>query len=290
VKLLKEIQEARLLINDEVGVRAYATAVAAIAAYPYKISGPREILAIPGCDVKIANLFVEWSNTGQIKAVEDLAKDPDLKILKSFHQIWGVGSLTAREFLYDKGWRDLDDIVEFGWSSLTRVQQIGVKFYEEFLDLIPRREVESIAARIHRHAVKVRDSGIQSMIVGGYRRGKESCGDVDVLISHPDETQTLNLINDIVLSLEDEGWITHTLLLSLVSTNRGQQTLPFRGIRSGHGFDTLDKALVVWQDPKWPEKASELQTNPSVKNPNIHRRVDIIVAPWRTVGCAVVGW
>jgi DNA polymerase IV len=290
VNLLKEIQEARLLTNDEVGVRAYATSVAAIAAYPYKLSSPREVLAIPGCDVKIANLFVEWANTGQIRAVEDLEKDPDLKILKMFYKIWGVGSLTAREIYYDKGWRDLDDIVEFGWSSLTRVQQIGVKFYDEFLDLIPRIEVERIAATIHQHAVKVRNSGIQSMIVGGYRRGKEACGDVDVLISHPDETQTLNLINDIVLSLEEEEWITHTLLLSLINSKREQQTLPFRSLRYGSGFDTLDKALVVWQDPEWPDKARDLQSDPDVKNPNIHRRVDIIIAPWKTVGCAIVGW
>jgi DNA polymerase IV len=290
VKLLKEIQEARLLTNDEVGVRAYATSVAAIAAYPHKLSSPREVLTLPGCDVKIANLFVEWSNTGQIRAVEDLENDPDLEILRLFYKIWGVGATTAREFYYDKGWRDLDDIVEFGWSSLTRVQQIGVKFYEEFLDLIPRLEVERIAAIIHQHAVKVRNSGIQSMIVGGYRRGKEACGDVDVLVSHPDESQTLNLVNDIVLSLEDEDWITHTLLLSLTNTNREQQTLPFRSLRHGSGFDTLDKALVVWQDPERPGKARDLQSDPDVKNPNIHRRVDIIIAPWKTVGCAVVGW
>ncbi|KAH1505679.1 hypothetical protein KXV52_001807, partial [Aspergillus fumigatus] len=26
------------------------------------------------------------------------------------------------------------------------------------------------------------------------------------------------------------------------------------------------------------------------RNPNVHRRVDIIISPWRTVGCAVLGW
>jgi DNA polymerase IV len=136
----------------------------------------------------------------------------------------------------------------------------------------------------------VRDSGIQSIIVGGYRRGKEACGDVDIILSHPDEAQTLNLVTDIVASLEEENWITHTLLLSLNNTHRDQQTLPFRGLRGGHGFDTLDKALVVWQDPVWPTKTQDLARDGKAKNPNVHRRVDIIIAPWRTVGCAVVGW
>ncbi|KAK5007907.1 hypothetical protein LTR28_004679, partial [Elasticomyces elasticus] len=292
--LLKKIKLARLLTNDEIGVRAYSTSIASIAAYPYKISNPREILALPGCDVKIANLFVEYANTGHVRAAEDAENDEELKVLRLFYEIWGVGAQTARDFYHTRGWRDLDDIIEYGWSSLSRVQQIGVKFYDEFLDPIPRSEVERIAATVHRHTAKVRDEGVQSLVVGGYRRGKEACGDVDVIVSHPDEKQTLHIVNDIVSSLEDEGWVTHTLLLSLHSTNRNQQTLPYRSSSSsstgGHGFDTLDKALVVWQDPAWPDKAADLARNPKAKNPNIHRRVDIIVAPWRTVGCAVAGW
>ena len=299
ISLLKKIKLARLLTNDEIGVRAYSTSIAALAAYPHKVSNPREILALPGCDAKIANLYIEWSNTGTIKAVEDIEADEDLQVLRLFYDIWGVGASTAREFYYDKGWRDLDDIVDYGWKSLSRVQQIGVKFYDEFLDLIPRAEVEGIAKVVHRHACKVRDEGVQSLVVGGHRRGKEASGDVDIIVSHPDEKKTLGLVGDIVNSLEDEGWITHTLLLSLHSTNRGQETLPFRTGGGGHGFDTLDKALVVWQDPHWTDDDAEssatqpLQTDDAKhkkKNPNIHRRVDIIISPWRTVGCAVLGW
>jgi DNA polymerase IV len=52
----------------------------------------------------------------------------------------------------------------------------------------------------------------------------------------------------------------------------------------------LDKALVVWQDPVWATKEADLNANPKARNPNIHRRVDIIISPWRTVGCAVTGW
>jgi DNA polymerase IV len=290
IELLKKIKLARLLTNDEIGVRAYSTSIASLAAYPHKLSSPREILRLPGCETKIANLFVEWKNTGVLKAVEEIEASEELAILKLLYEIWGVGATTAREFYYDKGWRELDDIVEYGWSTLSRVQQIGVKYYDEFQDLIPRAEVEEIGRIIHQHAVKVRDAHMQSLIVGGYRRGKEASGDVDIIVSHPDESKTLDVVNDIVSSLEQEGWITHTLLLSLNSTHRGQQTLPFRTGGGGHGFDSLDKALVVWQDPNWPSKEQDLAIDPKAKNPNIHRRVDIIISSWRTVGCAVVGW
>lgn len=56
------------------------------------------------------------------------------------------------------------------------------------------------------------------------------------------------------------------------------------GTSARTGFDTLDKALVVWQDPNFKP------TEDSPNNPNPHRRVDILISPWKTVGCAVLGW
>ena len=291
IVLLKRIRTARKLIGDEIGVRAYSTSIAALAAYPYKLSVPREVLKLPGCEGKIASLFVEYANTGRLQAVDEADGDPEMKILKLFFDIWGVGASTAREFYRDKGWKDLDDVVDFGWRSLSKAQQIGVKFYDEFQDLIPRAEVEHVGRVVHSHAVKVRNSEIQSLLVGGYRRGKMACGDVDVILSHPDQSQTLNLVNDIVDSLEDEGWITHILTLSLNGTKRDQKNLPFRGgSHGGHSFDSLDKALVVWQDPTPPRDPVGSSTSPQTKNSNPHRRVDIIVSPWRSVGSAVLGW
>ncbi|KAJ4369461.1 hypothetical protein N0V86_009296 [Didymella sp. IMI 355093] len=288
---LKKIRTARTLIDDEIGVRAYSTIIAAIAAYPYKLSHPREIAQLPGCDEKTAVLFVEWKNTGKIQAVEDYEDDESMKVLRSFYDIWGVGAKTARHFYYNNNWNELDDIIEFGWNDLDRVQQIGVKYYDDFLDPIPRAEVEHIADIVRQHAVKLRDDRITVTIVGGYRRGKQASGDVDMIISHPDLESTAGLVREIVESLETDEWITHTLLMSLTNTQRGQHALPFRSTKGhGVGFDTLDKALVVWQDPVWPTREQDLEANPKAKNPNIHRRVDIIVAPWRTVGCAVMGW
>lgn len=298
---LKSIRLARILTGDEVGVRAYSTAIAAIAAYPYRITHPKEILQLPGCDAKIANLWIEWKNNGEttVAAAADAEQDETLRILRTFYDIWGVGATTAREFHLDRGWRDLDDVIEHGWHSLTRVQQIGLKYYDEFKAGIPRLEVERIAAVIHTHANHLlRDhpgGPVELALVGGYRRGKPFPGDVDLILSHRALAATANLVDALVRSLERAGCITHTLLLSLHNTARGQSVLPYRAASTmigpkSVGFDTLDKALVVWQDPDWPTRDADLAADPKAKNPNPHRRVDIIVSPWRSVGCAVAGW
>lgn len=293
IEELTKIKLARILTGDEIGVRAYSTSIASLAAYPHLLSHENEILALPGCDHKIAALFHEWrTSDGHIRAVTDIDTDPALSVLRLFYEIWGVGATTAREFYYDHGWRDLDDIIEHGWKSLSRVQQIGVKYYDEFQLKIPRAEVLSIAAIIHSHGQRVTDAHLESILVGGHRRGKPASGDVDLILTHRDEAQTYNLVSRVVKSLEESGHITHTLSLNLTNTKRDQQPLPLAPIGGGggHGFDTLDKALVVWQSQEWPSRTADLAADPKARNPNPHRRVDIIVSPWRTVGCAVQGW
>lgn len=297
---LVKIRKVRELTLDEIGVRAYSTSIAALAAYPYELRTPVEVLSLPGCDTKIANLFVEFRNSvnGKLEAADVLDSDPAISTIYQFYNIWGVGAKTAREFYYQRQWRDLDDVIEHGWNHLSRVQQIGLKYYDEFSAGIPRAEVAEIAKTIHRHANLVRPGceydgqGIECIIVGGYRRGKETLGDLDLVLSHRDERVTKDLVIDVVGSLENEGWITHTLALHMTTSNREQQTLPFRGNTGLHHFDSLDKALIVWQDPNFEIETNnnaDAETQP-VKNPNPHRRVDIIISPWRTVGCAVLGW
>jgi DNA polymerase IV len=293
IELLMKIRLARRLTSDEIGVRAYSSAIASIAALNTVIVSPKEITRLPSCDVKFANLWIEYHNTGTINAAKEVDTDETLKILNSFYEIWGVGDKTAREFHFERGWVDIDDLIEYGWDSLTRVQQIGVKYYDEFKIPIPRLEVQEIIETVKQHAVKVRDEGIEILAVGGYRRGKEASGDVDMIVSHRDLRKTENLVTDIVRSLEDEGWVTHTLRLDLRGTHRGQEAIPLKALGNvvaGSGFDTLDKAMVVWQDINWPSKQSDLEEDADANNPNLHRRVDIIVSPWRTVGCAVLGW
>jgi DNA polymerase IV len=227
-------------------------------------------------------------------------RDPELKILRLFYNIWGVGPDTARRFYFTNGWKELDDIVEFGWHSITRVQQIGVKYWDEFQIPIPREEVEGIAAMIKTHARLAAgitednwdtDDDVVCVVVGGYRRGKKASGDVDVILSHRREEVTKDLVVDVVRSLEEAEFITHTLTLQTTTSDRDQATLPYRSEgHHGHGFDSLDKALCVWQDPVWEGKVGDGGEEVRKKNPNVHRRVDIILSPWRTVGCAILGW
>ncbi|KAF5496687.1 DNA polymerase type-X family protein pol4 [Colletotrichum fructicola] len=187
-------------------------------------------------------------------------------------------------------WKDAGRLHEASEAQADpKLSQIGIKFYEELKLKITRVEVESIANTILKHARKF-SPGYQMVIVGGYRRGKHNSGDVDVIISHPDECATLNFVQKLVVSLEKSGQITHTLTLSNHNSERGQRPLSWDGNQGrGAGFDTLDKALVGWQEPEMSDRGRASSVDSASQRPP-HRRVDIIISPWKTVGCAVLGW
>ena len=91
---------------------------------------------------------------------------------------------------------------------------------------------------------------------------------------------------ELVTALEAKEIITHTLTISSATSNRGEtQKYSFRQRGSlgseyrSYGLDSLDKALVVFRLP---------QNNPFYTG--LHRRVDLIIAPWRAWGTAIAGW
>lgn len=282
---LNIIKHARKLDRDDRGISAlaYSKAIASIAAYPYTLTSAEEIARLPNCGRRYIEIFQEWKETGRVKEVEQIESDERMKSLKEFYEIYDVAEKTARQF-YGRGWRDLDDIISQGWDTLTPNQQIGVKYYDDFQEKIPREEVERIAAVVLRYANQIRE-GFHMVIVGGYRKGKTLCGDVDLVLSHPDEDATDHVVEQIVWNLAEDQWITHRLTVSTANSERGQETVSWKGSmpKTGGGFCTLDKALVVWQD-------ADIAKNPDSKKHNPRRRVDIILSPWKTAGCAILGW
>jgi DNA polymerase/3'-5' exonuclease PolX len=121
IEQLKEVRKLRLLQGDQIGVRAYSTSIAALAAYPHAVQSSfgkappppaytytsvtnnhPEVSRLPGCGTKIAQVWQQWKETGHLNEVVEGHKDAKLSVLKQFYDIWGVGDTTARD-LYAKG-------------------------------------------------------------------------------------------------------------------------------------------------------------------------------------------
>lgn len=206
----------------------------------------------------------------RIPAVAELEANEDYRALKTFESIFGIGPDTATKFFYDLRFKSINDVKNH-WSNLTRNQQIGVKYHDEFLAPVLRPEAELIAEKITEHARRL-VPGAEIIIAGGYRRGESDFHDVDILISHAKEGALpggflLNLLK----ALEKRELISYTLSVSASGLQRGED--------DWSGSDGLDTALLVWAGKKRKDGAEQ-----------VHRRVDIVVAPTVCAGTALLGW
>uniref|UniRef100_A0A8C1YHU5 DNA polymerase n=1 Tax=Cyprinus carpio TaxID=7962 RepID=A0A8C1YHU5_CYPCA len=168
---------------------AYRKAASVIAKYPQKIKSGAEAKKLDGVGAKIAEKIDEFLTTGKLRKLEKIRSDD---------------TSSSINFLTRK--------IE---HKLNHHQQIGLKYFEEFEKRIPRVEMQKMEVALILKELDVVDPEYIGTICGSYRRGAESSGDIDILLTHPDFTSQSEkqpkLLHAVVDHLESIGFITDTL-------------------------------------------------------------------------------
>ncbi|XP_054437371.1 DNA polymerase lambda isoform X5 [Pteronotus mesoamericanus] len=208
----------------------------------------REACRIPGIGKRMAEKIVEILESGHLRKLDYISDS--VPVLELFSNIWGAGTKTAQMW-YHQGFRSLEDIRNK--ASLTTQQAIGLKHYDDFLERIPREEAAEIEQTV-RESAQALNPGLLCVACGSYRRGKVTCGDVDVLLTHPDGRSHQGIFSRLLDSLRQRGFLTDDLVSQ---EDNGQQ----------------QKYLGVCQLPGPGQR---------------HRRLDIIVVPYSEFACALL--
>ncbi|XP_029788286.1 DNA polymerase lambda isoform X3 [Suricata suricatta] len=208
----------------------------------------QEAFSIPGIGKRMAEKITEILESGHLRKLDHISES--VPVLELFSNIWGAGAKTARMW-YQQGFRTLEDIRS--QASLTTQQTIGLKHYDDFLERIPREEAAEIEQTV-RESAQAFNPGLLCVACGSYRRGKATCGDVDVLLTHPDGRSHQGVFSRLLDSLRQRGFLTDDLVSQ---EENGQQ----------------QKYLGVCQLP-----------GPGHR----HRRLDIIVVPYSEFACALL--
>ncbi|XP_016386842.1 DNA polymerase beta-like isoform X3 [Sinocyclocheilus rhinocerous] len=193
---------------------AYRKAASVIAKYPQKIKSGAEAkkLVQDGVGAKIAEKISEFLTTGKLRKLEKIRSDDTSSSINFLTRVTGIGPAAARKF-YDEGVRNLEDLKKIE-HKLNHHQQIGLKYFEEFEKRIPRAQMQKMETLILKE-LDVVDPEYIGTICGSYRRGAESSGDIDILLTHPDFTSQSEkqpkLLHAVVDHLESIGFITDTL-------------------------------------------------------------------------------
>lgn len=218
--------------------RAYKKVIDELKISVAPITTLQDLDAIAGVGAKIRQKVQEIIETGGLAAAEEAKKDLQLNVHEELGAIYGVGPVKAKD-LIAKGIRSVADLRErllVDPTLLNDKQKIGLHYYEDILKRIPRAEMEQHEKLLLGALVP----GMRGTVVGSYRRGLESSGDVDVLITMEgltDEERTA-AFHEYIGVLKTSGYMVEVL------SEGGQKCLSVVRLPGGAVCRRLDLLVI----------------------------------------------
>jgi DNA polymerase beta len=107
--------------------------------------------------------------------------------------------------LVDNGITSISQLRE-NQNQLNDIQKVGLKYYEDILKRIPRSEIEQYKSIFENDFKEVtnttnintNNTNASFEIVGSYRRGAESSGDIDVIITSENSKVFIQFIDILI--------------------------------------------------------------------------------------------
>ena len=175
IELLEKLNNIMLKRGESFRARAYQKAQESIMTYPDDIFSPNQLKELPGIGPTIMDKLNEFVQTGTLKVLENEKTNP----INIFTDIYGVGPKKAEE-LVAAGIKTIAQLRE-NQQLLNDIQKLGLTYYEDILEKIPRSEIEEYRAVFEQTFSQ--SSNDKMEIVGSYRRGLKSSGDIDLIIT-----------------------------------------------------------------------------------------------------------
>lgn len=194
--------------NKGFKVRAYAKIIKQLRALEGPITGPDDVADIGG--PKIREKFAEIFATGRLVSAEHAAASKPIDLFDNLLKVHGIGAVKARK-LIETGITSIDELrikAAAEIKLLDASQRIGLQYYEEFQERIPREEMEAHNTYIHEMLL----DSMNATIVGSYRRGAATSGDIDVLLTVKGD-EPVTRFKAFVAQMQETGYITDVLAL-----------------------------------------------------------------------------
>ncbi|KAH9060656.1 hypothetical protein EDB87DRAFT_1614601 [Lactarius vividus] len=262
---LADLHRAKPTQDDKWRVFSYTKAIAALRKCKERISSLEQARSLNGVGDKTAQKIMEIIETGALRRV-DAERTEDVAVVQLFQGIYGVGQSIAYAW-YFAGCRTLDDIRERkGGIKLSSIQELGLKYYDDINTRMSREEARVIFEEIRSIALCL-DPKLFVEIMGSYRRGKSTCGDIDIMVTRPpDDGRThAGILPKLLSALRSAAIITEDLV-SLAPDATDSLEVTYRG-------------LCVCPSKPGQESPSRSQ---------IRRRIDILAIPWESRGAALI--
>lgn len=202
VTALTTLQKKELALKQPFRARAYRNVIQQILHLDHPVTQMDDLRALTGIGDAIHLKLQEIFSTGHLQAADAAEEKYALSLRDELQAIYGVGPAMATKLIDEHGVQSIDHLRELVAQQpnlLNKNQQIGLRYVEDFQQRIPRAEMDEHAARLASF-FPVMD------IVGSYRRGAPSSGDIDVLLQDVDLAAS-------VRQLQASGYLIEILAL-----------------------------------------------------------------------------
>ena len=174
--------------------KAYKNALDTIRSITEDINDLKQLEGKKTIGSTILSKFKKYLESGSLDIFEREKEKPGYElneVYEQFSNIYGVGPKKAQD-LIDKGIKSMDELRDRQDEFLNDNQKAGLKYYDDIMKRIPRKEIDEYNEIFRRVFDKVsRTNEITDAkyeIVGSYRRGLQESGDIDVIITSSDKT------------------------------------------------------------------------------------------------------
>lgn len=198
--LLLRMGQIMLDKGDKFRAKAYNGAAAALHNLTENIYSPAELVKVKGIGKSSIERLTEFESTGKIQMIEEAHVNP----MKELMQVYGIGEKVASS-LVARGIKTIEQLKD-NVHLLNNVQQIGLMYYDDILLRIPRTEIDEYN-EIFKVSLDAIDPDARMEVVGSYRRGVLTSGDIDVIMTAT-SAETWKLWID---ALRAANIITHVL-------------------------------------------------------------------------------
>ena len=210
IDLLEKLVNLMKKQRDFVHQLAYSRALNTIRGITRDITDFDEVSKEKYIGPMIISKFKEYKETGTLALFEREKQKPEYEmrgIYDQISQIYGVGPKKADD-LIKAGVKSIADLRARQEELLNPNQKAGLKYYEDILERIPRKEIDDYNVMFSSiFEIIGTSSEFNYEIVGSYRRGKEESGDIDVIITD----STRDVFKKFVDELLEQGIILEIL-------------------------------------------------------------------------------
>jgi len=202
------------------------------------ITSGLQLKPFKGIGDKIVEKVDEILKTGKLLAAEKVREDPKIEFIHNLQKVYGIGPSKANELVNKYNITNIEELRkrknekgENGRDILDDVKKKGLKYYEDILKRIPRKEMILHNNFIKKSVEKINNENnlqIEYIIAGSFRRGEESSGDIDVLITS--KVNNKKVFNMLITELNNQKYMQEELV---------------HGTKKFHGMCKLPKKMYA---------------------------------------------